>query len=128
MDGAHNYPLNDSLTEDVLAKRAAIEIAANRHVDHWKEVLDYCNAHNVSDGYEVSVKMNGYAHEAEALMDSVFAPSESYHREPSSAYRNNTINQLITALLRVDSPTYDTDPDVYLGRIQVPALLHWIHL
>jgi pimeloyl-ACP methyl ester carboxylesterase len=125
VDGAHNYPLNDSLTEDMLAKRAATEIAANRNVGHWKEVLDYCNAHNVSDGYEVLVKLNGYAHKGETLMDSVFAPSERYYREPSSASRNNKVNGVISALLRVDSPTYDTDSDIYLGRIQVPALLMW---
>ena len=125
VDGAHNYPLNDSLTEAMLAKRAVIEMAENRNVDHWTEVLNYCNAHNSSDGYEVSAQLNQYAHKGETLIDSVFAPSGNYSKEVSSSYRNNRVNETISGLLGVDGPTYDVSPDAYLARIQLPTLLMW---
>jgi pimeloyl-ACP methyl ester carboxylesterase len=125
VDGAHNYPLNDSLTEDMLAKRAEIEIAAQRNSEHWQSVLDYCKANNASDGYEVSVKLNQYAHEAESLMDSVFMPETRYLTEASASYRNNVLNGLATAILAVDQPTYDINPDAYLKEIRVPAFLMW---
>lgn len=125
VDGAHNYPLNDSLTEDMLTKRAAIEIAANRNVSHWKEVLDYCNAHNFSDDYSVSAQLNQYAHTGETLMDSVFLPAGGYSKEASSSYRNNKYNGVVSGFLGVDQPTYEVNPDQYLGAIQVPALFMW---
>ena len=125
VDGAHNYPMNDSLTEVMLAQRAAIEIAANRKVPQWQEVLNYCETHNSSDGYEVSAQLNQYAHQGETWMDSVYAPSGSYSKEKSSSYRNNRVNETISGLLGVDGPTYDVNPDLYLGRIQLPTLLMW---
>jgi len=125
VDGAHNYPLNDSLTEVMLANRAEIEIAAQRNANHWQSVLDYCNAHNSSDGYEVSVQLNQYAHEAESLMDSVFTPDARYVSDPSASYRNNQFNGVVSAILGVDSPTYQINPDSYLKEIKLPALLMW---
>ncbi len=125
VDGAHNYPLNDSLTEDMLLKRSNIEIAAGRNVSHWQSVLEYCSANNSSDGYDVSLKLNQYAHEAEALMDSVFIPDTRYLTDPSASYRNNVINTLASAILAVDRPTYDINPDNYLSEIKLPSLFLW---
>ncbi|MFN5888887.1 MAG: alpha/beta fold hydrolase [Bacteroidota bacterium] len=125
VDGAHDYPLNDSLTEDMLSKRARIEIAAQRNLSHWQSVLDYCNNHNSSDGYEVSAQLNQYAHDGELLMDSVFVPETTYSADPSTSYSNNRFNGVVSGILGVDRPTYDIDPESYLKKINVPAFFIW---
>jgi len=125
VDGAHDYPLNDSLTEDMLSKRARIEIAAQRNLSHWQSVLEYCNSHNSSDGYEVSAQLNQYAHDGELLMDSVFVPETTYSADPSTSYSNNRFNGVVSGILGVDRPTYDIDPESYLKKINVPAFFIW---
>jgi pimeloyl-ACP methyl ester carboxylesterase len=125
VDGAHNYPMNDSLTEVMLAERAAVEINNQRNAEHWQAVLDYCNSHNASDGYEVSVQLNQYAHEGETLMDSVIQPDGFGVGDPLGSYKHGNFNLRVSGILGIDGPTYNMNPDAYLSNIQIPALLLW---
>ncbi len=128
VDGAHNYPMNDSLTQDMLYKRAEYEIKFNTDSSkaaRWQAIFDYCKSHDLSQGYDVSVQLNQFAYDAESYIDSVNSPVNFSRYEESASYKHNDFNGAVSGILRIDEPTYSVNPDSYLGKIQIPTLMLW---
>lgn len=63
-DGAHDIPLLDKLTIEMLLERATIEITANRNAAKWTEIKDFVNTITLPATVEQSNRLNEYAHEA----------------------------------------------------------------
>jgi pimeloyl-ACP methyl ester carboxylesterase len=64
-DGAHDNPLVDLFSKEMMLEKAKVEIAANRNVDKWTEIKTYCEgllSNNFT--FEESEKLNGYASRA----------------------------------------------------------------
>jgi pimeloyl-ACP methyl ester carboxylesterase len=70
-DGSHNYPLNDSLTREMLITNGEQQIALNKNVPQWEEIVAYCNQHAGNFSYEESKQLEDYAGDAETYFDEV---------------------------------------------------------
>jgi pimeloyl-ACP methyl ester carboxylesterase len=71
VDGSHNYPLNDTLTRQMLLKVGQSQISKKRNVDKWQPIVSYCIAHQGNFTFEQSQQLESYASEAETYIDSV---------------------------------------------------------
>ena len=64
-DGSHNYPLNDSLTWQMLVTSGEEQIALNKNKAYWEEIVAYCNTNPAPFSYSESKKLEEYAGDAE---------------------------------------------------------------
>ncbi len=71
VDGSHNYPLNDTLTKNMLLTIGNQEVANNRHVEEWNEIIDFCNSHPGNFTLYQSHKLEKYASRAEDYIEAV---------------------------------------------------------
>ena len=71
VDGSHNYPLNDTLTRQMLLSEGKYQISQDRNVGIWQPVISYCNAHQGNFSLEESQQLEKYATDAEDYIDSI---------------------------------------------------------
>ncbi len=70
-DGSHNYPLNDSLTRQMLLTTGEHQILENDHVGQWLPIVTYCESHSGNFSLAESFQMEDYAEQAEKLFSVV---------------------------------------------------------
>ena len=70
-DGTHNYPLNDSLTRQMLLSVGQQQIALNKNKAKWEEIVQYCSVHTGSFSLDESDQMVKYAEAAETYFSEV---------------------------------------------------------
>jgi len=70
-DGSHNYPLNDSLTRQMLLAFGQQQVIQNRNADSWKVIIQYCNTHTSNFTFEESNQLFAYATNAETYFKKV---------------------------------------------------------
>jgi pimeloyl-ACP methyl ester carboxylesterase len=70
-DASHNYPLNDSLTRQMLLNYGIQQIAADKNREEWEEIVSYCNTYTGNFSYDESDQLETYATEAENYFDEV---------------------------------------------------------
>lgn len=86
--GSHNYPLNNELSKSGLIFFANQQIALNKRVVEWTEILNYCNTlPNSNFTKDQSDKLNGYSTDSEKYFDEVKPVS------PTDIIRANAIKQ-----------------------------------
>jgi pimeloyl-ACP methyl ester carboxylesterase len=70
-DGSQNYPLNDTLTRQMLITIGNQQISLNKNTKQWEGIISYCN--NVTGGItpDESDQLQTYAQNAETYIDSV---------------------------------------------------------
>jgi pimeloyl-ACP methyl ester carboxylesterase len=71
LDGSHNYPLNDTLTREMLMTIGQEQVLQNKNVDKWSKIISYCNIHTGNFDLEESQQIDTYASDAESYIDSV---------------------------------------------------------
>jgi pimeloyl-ACP methyl ester carboxylesterase len=71
VDGSHNYPLNDTLTREMLLNEGQYQVSQNRYVEEWQPIISYCTAHEGNFSFEESQQLEKYAQEAENYIDSI---------------------------------------------------------
>ena len=67
-DGSQNYPLNDTLTRQMLLSVGQQQIALNKNRVKWQEIVTYCNAHTGNFSFDESNQMMKYAEDAETYI------------------------------------------------------------
>ena len=70
-DGSQNYPLNDTLTRQMLISVGQQQIALNKNKAKWEEIVSYCSIHTGNFSLDESGQMERYAEEAESYIDGV---------------------------------------------------------
>ena len=70
-DGSHNYPLNDTLTRQMLLTVGQQQINQKKNVDSWKTIVEYCDSHTGNFTFEESNQLYTYAIDAETYFDKV---------------------------------------------------------
>lgn len=70
-DGSHNYPMNDSLTREMLLTVGQQQIVQGKNTDSWRTIIEYCNSHRGDFTFEESNQLNAYAAEAETYFAKV---------------------------------------------------------
>ena len=71
VDGAHNYPLNDSLTRQLLLTTGQHQLGLQKNTTKWQPIVDYCQAHRGNFTFDESMQLNEYAYEAETYFEEV---------------------------------------------------------
>ncbi len=71
VDGSHNYPLNDTLTREMLLSYGNREVSLKRNENKWVPIINYCLTHRGNFSEDESMQLEKYAGDAENLIDSV---------------------------------------------------------
>jgi len=71
VDGSPNYPLNDTLTRQMLLRVGQQQIALNDHVNNWTPIINYCNAHPGNFTLAESNQLESYGADAETYISEV---------------------------------------------------------
>jgi pimeloyl-ACP methyl ester carboxylesterase len=71
VDGSQNYPLNDTLTRQMLLTVGLRQVALNKNVPQWNTIISYCNAHTGNFTYDESNQLQTYGEDAETYFDVV---------------------------------------------------------
>jgi pimeloyl-ACP methyl ester carboxylesterase len=129
-DGSHNYPLNDTLTRQMLLSVGQSEMLQNRKVEEWEPIVSWCNAHPGNFSFEESQKLESFATEAEGYIDSIkhinivrevlkYSISDKY---PLTAIVSNLLYSEDSAFNRDLAKTqFSSD----LDKVTIPVLLLW---
>ena len=125
IDGAHDYPLTNSLSRKMLMDTAQSEIDKNHYALEWQYILDYCNTHDPLSSYKVSSQVETYAHQAEYYMGIQQNYSLSFAEDPfdeaANYYILNYTSGGVDFLESLESLSYSDQ----LYKVGTPALLLW---
>ncbi len=133
VDGAHDYPLNDSLTRAGLIEFGKQEIALGNNTGKWSEIVNYCESHDSKNNRRVARKINGYANETNSLIGNVNPETPSvkdrllyftkeYNYPQTTFLVNGLYNNLVGP---VEDNAYRERVSENLAAIHTPALLLW---
>src|SRR5674476_573705 len=130
VDGSHDYPLNDTLTRQMLLNVGQYEVSKKRHVDKWQPIINYCIAHQGNFSFEESQQLESYASEAETYIDSVkqvSIVSEIFKYSISDKY---PLTAMLSNLLYSEDSNFNkelakTQFSSLLYKITLPVLVLW---
>jgi pimeloyl-ACP methyl ester carboxylesterase len=129
-DGAHNYPLNDTLTRQKLMTFGEQQIASNTNVGKWTPVVNYCKSHSGPFSLKESFKLTSYAIDAETWFDDV----KEYNLlsvVSKNALKNDwavtsiMVNYLYSANAGFNSELAVTQFSSSLNKVVAPTLILW---
>jgi pimeloyl-ACP methyl ester carboxylesterase len=131
-DGAHNFPLLNQASKQMLLAKAEIEIAANKNGTKWTEIRNYCNGLTLPLDVYQWVAFNDIGTQAMGIT----TESNTSGTSPSARQRYFDNNAPITSILLqgIYNPvTFDMMKDTYakyptvsnLNVIKIPTLLLW---
>lgn len=129
IDGAHNYPLTNSLSKRMLIDTSNSEIAKGQNVNEWTAIVNYCKTHNPNKSFNASSQIEIYAYDAQEYIGineqgakvSLFSPED-----PMMSLLSNWYKMFNTSA--GDAFVQSLQDDRYSKRLQkvkVPALLLW---
>jgi pimeloyl-ACP methyl ester carboxylesterase len=75
-NGSHNYPLNDSLTREMLLRVGKQQIDSGINSTKWEKIVSYCTLHISGFSQEESEQFSKYGAEAETLFEEVIKIDE----------------------------------------------------
>ena len=127
-DGSHNYPLNDTLTREMLLSTGQQQISLNKNRAKWEEIVSYCNTHTGNFSFDESGQMGIYAEEAENYFDEVTKVN------PWEVVRNNAVkynwpltsmlmNYLYSSEAGLNKDLAKTEFSSSLNKVTIPVLI-----
>ena len=127
-DASHNYPLNDTLTRQMLLTTGEQQIALNQNRTQWEEIVAYCNAHPGNFSFEESEKLESYAAEAETYFDEVLQfDIMKLIRENAVRYKwpltSMLMNYLYSSEASFNRDLVKTEFSTSLSKVTVPVLI-----
>ena len=128
VDGSHNYPLNDTLTRQMLLKVGTQQIGINKHVSDWQPVIGYCNAHPGNFTQAESDQLENYAAVTETYMDEVnqfnlVTAMESISIQDDLPITSILINYLYSENAGFNASLEKTQFSSLLDKVVTPTLL-----
>jgi pimeloyl-ACP methyl ester carboxylesterase len=130
VDGSHNYPLNDTLTREMLLTMGEYQVSQKRNVDKWLPIIGYCKIHKGNFSYDESRQLEKYASEAESYIDSVRQiniPSLILKHAIPDKYPLTSIivNLLYSENSKLNREVAKVRFSVSLKKITIPVLVLW---
>ncbi len=130
VDGSHNYPLNDTLTREMLISTGQYEISKNRNTDNWIPIINYCNTHQGNFSFEESQQLESYGVEAEKYIDSVKTYSVFYEVLKYAISNNYPVTAMASNLIFSEDSNFNKELAVTrfsddLVNVTIPVLLLW---
>jgi pimeloyl-ACP methyl ester carboxylesterase len=71
VDGAFDYPLNDSLTRVRLLAEGDKQVSLGKHTAEWNKIISFCNEHTGPFNFDESMKLNLYAWKGQSYMEEI---------------------------------------------------------
>jgi len=127
-DGSHNYPLNDSLTRQMLLTVGQEQVAKNKNADKWTPIINYCNTHTGNFTFEESNQLSSYASDAETYFNKV-KKMDLFALLKASPVKNNwPVTSIVFNLNYSSSASFNRDLaktsfSSVLGKVTTPTLL-----
>ena len=70
-DGSHNYPLNDTLTRQMLLHVGEQQLVLDKNTEKWSAIISYCKSHPGNFTLNESDQLSTYAQDAETYIEEV---------------------------------------------------------
>jgi pimeloyl-ACP methyl ester carboxylesterase len=130
VDGSHNYPLNDTLTKQMLLNTGISQVSQGKNNSKWEPIVSYCKSHTGDFTFEESQKLQSYAEKAEGYIDSVkkidFVGIVLSH----SVTERSPLTSILVNLLYSEDSDFNKELFVanYSGllyRVTIPVLILW---
>ena len=127
-DGSHNYPLNDSLTRQMLLTVGQQQVMLNKNRKEWEEIVSYCNLHKANFSLDESIQLEEYAGEAETYID-IVPGFDFLEMIKSYALKNNwpltsmLVNYLYSSKADINKELANKEFSSLLYRVNVPVLI-----
>jgi pimeloyl-ACP methyl ester carboxylesterase len=130
VDGSHNYPLNDTLTRQMLLSVGNYEVSQNRNVDYWQPIIDYCTVHTGNFSFEESQQLEKYAGEAENYIDSIKHIDIVYQVLKYSVADRYPLSAMLANLLYSEDSNFNRELaksqfSSSLFKVTIPVLCLW---
>lgn len=126
VDGAHNYPLTNILSRQMLIDTGLAEIRRNHFVPEWNEIVQYCQNHEANQSYAISYQINRFAHEAEKYVNISNLPYALCTPENPLSILANLYELFYTSSGKAFQETLEVaNFSPQLQQIKIPALLLW---
>jgi pimeloyl-ACP methyl ester carboxylesterase len=129
-DGTHNYPLNDTLTRNMLLSVGEQQVALKKNVTGWTKIIDYCKSHTGNFTLKESTQLDTYATEAEKYISGINQMNYS-HQVIKYAIKNKIpltsvlSNLLYTSNSNLIEEIAKAEFSSSLYKVTIPVLLIW---
>jgi pimeloyl-ACP methyl ester carboxylesterase len=130
VDGSHNYPLNDTLTRQMLINEGEYQVSQKINVVNWDPILSYCNTHTGKFVFEESQQLEDYATAAETYIDSVKQINMVTLILKYSISNDYPLTAMLLNLLYSEDSNFNKELAVTqfsssLNKVNIPVLLIW---
>ena len=130
VDGSHNYPLNDSLTRQMLLTVGLKEIPHSKKTEKWEKIIQYCLAHTGNFTLEESQQLGTYATKAEGYIDSVKKIDLVWTVINHTVTDKSPLTSILVNLLYSEDANFNNELLVsnYSGslyKVTIPVLVLW---
>ncbi len=130
VDGSHNYPLNDSLTRQMLLTTGLRQVSQKKNTYKWERIISYCNEHTGNFSFEESRKLEKFAAEAETYIDSVNKVSFSSLVIKYAIPEDYPLTSILVNLLYSENSNFNkelakTEFSTSLYKVSIPVLVLW---
>ncbi len=130
VDGSHNYPLNDTLTRQMLLTVGQYEVSQNKNAGKWGTIINYCNAHPGNFSFDESMQLETYASDAETYIDSVKQVNIPSLILKYAVKEDYPLTSMLVNLLYSENKAFNTElskenfsPSLY--EVSIPVLVLW---
>ncbi|TAL62675.1 MAG: alpha/beta hydrolase [Bacteroidetes bacterium] len=128
--GSHNYPLNDTLTRQMLLRVGKYQISEKRNVTAWGKIIAYCESHTGNFNLEESQQLEKYASEAEGYIDSVKQINFASLIIKNTIKDKSPLTAILINLLYSEDSDFNkelakTQFSDSLNKVTVPVLILW---
>jgi pimeloyl-ACP methyl ester carboxylesterase len=126
--GAHNYPLNNELSKSGLIFFANQQIALNKRVAQWREILNYCNSiPNSNLTKEQADKLNTYSSDTESYFDEVIPVSaidiiKANAIKQNYALTSTYLNLKYSQIANINNELANYELSSQLNKVTIPVL------
>jgi len=127
-DGSHNYPLNDTLTRQMLFTVGQKQVTLNKNKAKWEEIVSYCESHTGNFSLDESMQLETYAEDAENYFDGVIKFDilkliEEYSIKDDWPLTSMLVNYLYSSNASFNKDLAKTEFSSSLYKVTVPVLI-----
>jgi pimeloyl-ACP methyl ester carboxylesterase len=130
VDGSHNYPLNDTLTRQMLLSFGQFEVLNQRNTEKWQPIINYCLSHTGNFSFEESQQLESYATDAENYIDSIRHVNIALKVLEYAITDKYPLTGMLSNLLYSEDSKFNrelavTEFSSSLSKVTIPVLVLW---
>lgn len=130
VNGSHNYPLNETLTRNMLLTVGQQQLALNQNSEEWTDIINYCNSHSGNFTFNESVQLEKYAIDAEGFIPGVKQiniPAQILKYAIKNKYPLTSMlfNYIFSSNADLNKKLAKKEFSSFLYKVTVPVLVLW---